>query len=426
MPVITCPKCQGKLRFPDDSPARRVKCPTCGNVFMSTDGIDPKDPTVRATDRPDLPKARDSRGEFDLPMDDDRRSRRRDDDDDDRRSRRRDEDDDRRSRRRDDDDDRDRRRDDDDDYDRGRRSRSRDDDDDDYDRRRRGRRRDERDDYDDRGRRKKQDARAYEGQMNRTSLACLLNFIAGWLQVGAFGLVAFIIFLDWCGIREGLRIFSVIAGLLGLGYWLTSATGFGFLVSGPRTRGALGLSIATAACAGLHLMLIIVIATSRAHGGFGNPMGDRTAEVHWDSFVTQIRALPVLLFFEIGVGDFYRYVSEGSLLPVVTNFAEIARMVLFLLTLRAVMLTARDNKTASLCMKTVIGFACGSGGLILVGILFGVLLLAVRPTAPTRTGSEGASAVIHLFFLVMYLVLAGLSVGIALVVKSVKSRIDYR
>ena len=38
MPIITCPKCQGKLRFPDDSPARRVKCPTCGNVIQSTEG----------------------------------------------------------------------------------------------------------------------------------------------------------------------------------------------------------------------------------------------------------------------------------------------------------------------------------------------------------------------------------------------------
>jgi hypothetical protein len=173
-------------------------------------------------------------------------------------------------------------------------------------------------------------------------------------------------------------------------------------------------------------MLLIVIGTSRGHGGFGTAIAERTAEVHWDSFVTQIRALPALLFFEIGVGDFYRYVSEGSLLPVFTNLFEIARMVLFLLTLRAVMLSARDNKTASTCLKATIGYAIAAGGLILVGILFGILFLAVRPTAPTRSGSEGANAVIHLFFLVMYLVLAGLAVGVALVVKSVKSRIDYR
>ena len=81
MPIITCPKCQGKLRFPDDSPPRRVKCPTCGHTFMSSEGIDPKDPFHSAASRPDLPKARDSKGEFDLPMDDDRSRRGRDYDD---------------------------------------------------------------------------------------------------------------------------------------------------------------------------------------------------------------------------------------------------------------------------------------------------------------------------------------------------------
>src|SRR5262245_61643461 len=172
MPIITCPKCQGKLRFPDDSPARREKCPTCGHTFMSTEGIDPKDPFHSSASRPDLPKARDSQGDFDLPMDDDRdRSRRGRDFDDDRdrnRGRRRyDDDDDRDRGRRRYDDDRERRR-DDDDYDRQRRRR---DEEDDYDDRRR-RYRDE-DDFDDR-RRRGPDPRAIEGQYNRASLACLL------------------------------------------------------------------------------------------------------------------------------------------------------------------------------------------------------------------------------------------------------------
>src|SRR5262245_5341223 len=273
MPVITCPKCKGKLRFPDDSPARRVKCPTCGNVFLSTDGIDPNDPLAKAASRPELPRARDSRGEFDLPMEDDDRPRRSRDDDDDRgrRSRRDDEDDRDRDRGR-------RRYDDDDDYDRDRdrgRSRRRDDDDDLDDPGLVRRRRD--DDYD-RTRRRREDERAIERQYHRASLACLLYFISGWLQVAAFGLMFFVVFLHWCGIVEGLRIFGVLAGLLGLGYWLTSGTGIGFLISGPRKRNALGLAIATAAVAGFHLMLIIVVATSRSSGGFGSATGDRTAE----------------------------------------------------------------------------------------------------------------------------------------------------
>jgi hypothetical protein len=36
------------------------------------------------------------------------------------------------------------------------------------------------------------------------------------------------------------------------------------------------------------------------------------------------------------------------------------------------------------------------------------------------------AAVVHMFFLVMYLVLAGLAVGVNLVVRTVKGRIDYR
>ena len=164
MPIITCPKCQGKLRFPDDTPARRVKCPTCGNVFMSTEGADPSTASPTAP-----PKPADSRSEFtsdgdrsrrrrdeDDDRDRDRRSRRRNDDDDDRdrdrRSRRRNDDDDRRPRRRDEDDDRDRRRDrEDDDDDRRRRPRR----DDDYDRRRR-----------------EPDPAALEDQFNRAGLSC--------------------------------------------------------------------------------------------------------------------------------------------------------------------------------------------------------------------------------------------------------------
>src|SRR5690606_20175809 len=33
MAVMNCPKCQGRLRVPDNIPARKVKCPACGTVF---------------------------------------------------------------------------------------------------------------------------------------------------------------------------------------------------------------------------------------------------------------------------------------------------------------------------------------------------------------------------------------------------------
>jgi hypothetical protein len=378
------------MRFPEDTPARRVKCPSCGNVFLPAELANKAAPATRREPRPD-----DDR-------DDDRPRRRdRDDDDDDR-------DDDRRTRRRDD----------------GRGRRRRDDDRDDRPSRRR---RDADDDYDDdRSRRRRPDPSAAEGQFNRASLACLLNFIGGWLLVAALALLAFVWFLDWVGVNEGLRIFLVLAGLLGLGHWLTSATGLGFLVSGPRDRGALGLSIATAAVAGLHILLLIVIATSRNFGGFGTLTPGRAADVHWDAFVTQARALPVLLFGEIGIGDLWRDVSSGSLVPVLANLAEVARMIMYLLTLRAVMRCARDSRGASIAMRTMIGYAIGAGALILVGVLFGLLMLAVRPSGRGPSDRESLSAVIHLFFLIMYLALAGLAVGTTLITRVVKGKIDYR
>src|SRR5438067_8524452 len=122
MAITTCLKCQGKLRLPDDFTPRRVKCPTCGNVFFSAGGVDPNDSTARPalSSKGDRPK-----DDFDLPIDEERPRRKGDDDDYDR---------DRRGRRNDDD------------YDNRNRRRR----DDDRDRRRR--RRQEEDDYDDRRR----------------------------------------------------------------------------------------------------------------------------------------------------------------------------------------------------------------------------------------------------------------------------------
>jgi hypothetical protein len=264
MPIITCPKCQGKARFPEDSPPRRVKCPSCGTVYLSSDGG-----AASPASMPSSPKKRDSKSDFDFDDgeadDRPRRWRRDQDEEDDRRSRRREEDEPR-----------------------SRRHRPRDDDDEDL----RIRRRDE-EDYDERPRRRRDkedyersrrrpDPNAIEGQFNRASLACLLNFIAGWLQVGALGLMAFIVLLDWCGVQEGLKLFAVIAGLLGLAHWLTSATGIGFLISGPRQRGGAWPvhchgSHGRIACVACHyrrhfaILRQLRIGHARSHGG--SPLG---------------------------------------------------------------------------------------------------------------------------------------------------------
>lgn len=405
MPIITCPKCQGKLKFPEDSPARRVKCPTCGNVFMSSDGLHPNNPEATP---PSSDAKRGSKGDVDLERrrseDDDRNRRRRDDDDDDDR--------DRRGRRRDDDDD-------DDDRDRGRRRRDDDDDDDDGDRRRRRARRDER-----RRRRPKQDT---DGQYNRASLSCLLTFISGWLQVGGLGILALVAFLTWCGVTDGMKFFTLIAGLLGIGCWLTSSVGFGIGVSGPRERGALGFSIALACVAGLHLLFTIIVAISRQYDIFGMAGGGSTVQVNWARFVTSNTSLSYFMFILINVPfTFIERVIDSYLLGIFANFAEVARTLMLLFWLRAVMRTVKENRAADSCMKTIIIYSIGAGVVVVLGLFFGAIGAALAPSKGAQGDFRLASTMYHIYNIVQPLVLIGMGILVNLVVKTMKGNIDYR
>ena len=377
MSIITCPKCQGKMRFPDDTPARRVKCPTCGNTFLSSDG-DPTGPGSAA--RPTA-----SRADVDPPP------RRRDDNDRDR--------------------DRDRRRrDDEDDYDR-RRSRPRLDDDDD----------------DRRGRDPAREREAIEGQFNRAAIGLLLNFISGWLWIGGLALLAFVVFLHWVGVQEGLNVFAILAGILGLCHWLTSGTGLGFLVSGPRDRGALGLAIAAAAAGALHLIVLIIVGTARTQLAGPQAVFGLTANLNWSNFVTQSLALSQVLYLQIGFSEFGPRVAENTFLTIFANLLEFARNILFLLTMRSLMLCARDGKGTKLVTKTLIAYGVGAGAVVLTGVIFGLLFLAMRPKgAAARGAQESLSAVHHLYDLVSILILAGLGVWVTLVIRMVKGNIDYR
>jgi hypothetical protein len=372
MPIIACPKCQGKLRFPEDSPPRRVKCVNCGHVFQSGPAAEP---TVLESAGPRAPRS--------VPEDDPPPGRRDDDDDRPRRRRDRDEDDDRRSRRRDDDDRRGRRR--------------RDDDDDDYDRRR-----------------AQSEERAREGRFDRASLACLLCFIAGWLRVGGLGVMVFVWLLIWAGLAEGINAFRVIAGLLGLGALLTAAVGYGFLISGPRDRGGLGLSIGTAAVATFHLIVLLLLATVTSH----TVWVDQYAGVNWTSFITEQNAIPDVVYQMIG--PFHGSPGGRALLAVFANLAEVALVILFMLTLRSLARNARDPRKAKMALHALIANAVAAGILVVASILFGLLHQTIR-------NDKGAGeAVLTIFRLVVYLTLAGAAVWTTLVIKSVKDGVDYR
>lgn len=375
MPVIACPSCQGKLRFPDDSPPRRVKCPSCGHVFLGSAG-----PVV-----PERGARRPARDENDDARDADRRRGwRREEDEADRRGRRRYDDE------------------------RDRRSRRRDDDEHDYERRRLW---DDEDDH-----RPGPNPRAIEGQFSRASIACLLCFIGGWLQVGALAVIVFVTVLRWAEIHEAANVFVIVAGLLGLGNLLSSAVGYGFLVSGPRDRGALGLSIGTAAVAGFHLILVLVIATT----SFNNPRDQVYSGVNWFAFVTELTRLPQVVFWAIAAPPGVNAVSARVILPVFASLAELAKVILFLLTLRAVMRCARDPRRARMCIQAVLAVAIGFGVLVFLGVLFGLLALAVR------NEQGGWTAVNSVFYLALFMCQAGLIVWTTMVTKAAKEAIDYR
>ena len=180
--------------------------------------------------------------------------------------------------------------------------------------------------------------------------------------------------LFWAEVREGLNVFLVIAGLLGLGHLLTSAVGYGFLVSGPRERGGLGLAIATASVAAFHLILTILLATTQTQ----TIWGDQYVSVRWSSFVTEGNELGDLIYFLIGVAP--RGWSPGgrAVLAVFANLAEVALVVLFLVTLRSAARNARDPRRARAAMQAVIANSVAAGALLLAAILFGLLFLAVR------------------------------------------------
>jgi hypothetical protein len=306
-----------------------------------------------------------------------------------------------------------RRRDDDDDYDRDkRRGRRNDGDEDRYDRRRH-RNDDLDDDRDEYERRPRRDPRAIEGQFNRASVACLLCFIGGWLQVGAIAVVVFVTILGWAEIQEGLNVFRIVAMLVGLGNLLTAAVGYGFLVSGPRDRGALGLSIATAAVAAFHLLLVLVIGTTSFL------RDEAYAGLNWRTFVSEVPRIPTVLFALIGAPAGAR-IDARVILPVFACLAEVAKVILFLLTLRAIMGIARETRRTKQCIQAVLANAIGFGVMVALAILFGLLAVAVR------NERGGWSAVYSVFVLALMMVQAGLVVWTTMVTKGVKEGIDYR
>jgi hypothetical protein len=457
MAIISCPNCQGKLRFPDDSPPRRVKCASCGNSFMAG----PKGPiqekaAAPAANRPEPPKAparqeddvvedfevvdddkpsssrqRDD-DENDRPRskrrdddDDDKpRSKRRDDDDDDKpRSKRRDDDDDRprskqrdddddkpRSKRRDDDDDdrpRSKRRDDDDDDRPRSKRRGRDDDDDDDDRprsKRRGRDDDDDDDYRDEKyerARKREEAALF----HRTHLAINLIGIGFWCQVGALGLLFLIIpFLGvLCGEYSLSGDLLPLAGLPGMATWIVAAVGFGFLIAGVKKGNLLGLTIALAAVSGIHLILVFVISFSKEYSPLAGATG--VGSISWSQMPTQLITLVAFL----GSSRFITIVFLTALL-------EVARYILFVLVVKEVARICKDRALDKSSMVMIILMPSALGATLLIALLINLI----------QKEAGGGTAIYLITSILIYGAFITVCVMTALLCGKAKEAITYR
>lgn len=386
MPTITCPKCDAKSKFPEDSPPRRVKCPSCGNIFLSSDGLPPE---VRPNDKPKS-KSKSSVDLDDREDEDDRpRSRRRRDDDDD------DEDDRPRSRRRRDDDD------DEDDRPRGRRRR--DDDDDDRDRR---------------------SAKSLNGQFNRSSLACLLLMISSFTTVGGVAFIALKQFLTLCGLEEYIEFLSILAGVLGLAAWLTGLVGAGFGAAGVRDRGGMAMGISLAAISLLHFMMIVIFPSLNERAGVFE--GNLRGGMSWSSFVGHLWTFHHYMYLMV--------ISKSEVLrenfPIVGLLGfvlEVARLVFILLFLRSAMLVTKDKKATSSVMRAFVVIGIGQVVMLLVAICLGVLFLMVKPDfGANRNDFQAAYTVARLKGLLLSFLVGGSYVWLAIILKQIKGRIDYR
>ncbi|MEZ6141987.1 MAG: hypothetical protein R3B84_15580 [Zavarzinella sp.] len=377
------------MKFPDDSPAKKVKCPACGNIFLSTEGV-----SARSSSRDDDDEPRPRRGgRYDEDEDEDDRPRKR------------------KSSRYDDDED-------DDDRPRKRKASRYDDDadDDDRPRKRKSSRYDDDEDDDDGGysRRssKKPSKKELQKQFAFVPLSLLLMTIAGWIWVGGAVLLAISAIITWAGANydEGPKLLSILAGASGLGALLTAATAFGFQIAGPRARGALGLAIALAATMLLHIILSFVAAADR-----NNAFGPAFGSFNWGTFATTLTAIGNVLFISIAIAS----PDAGDVfLGILLNLTGIAIGVLYLLYLRSLAMVSGDRNLKTVNMKVCIGFSIACGAIWLLGILFALLLEAI--------GKESGLDLLYAMWILNYLVIGSIWALVTMVIMKNKAEYSFR
>ncbi|VTR97724.1 zinc ribbon domain-containing protein [Tuwongella immobilis] len=413
MPVITCPQCEGKMRYPEDTPLRKVRCPACQYVFHASEGMPPAPPPPPASGRSgatptkSVPRSPASTGSsrnlpaIDFEVVDDapaspppptksrssgnvrdlldragsssgqtRRAKSRSEDD----------------RESDDDDDQPRRRRrpaqadaDDDDRPRRRQRPVEDEFDDDYedDRpRRRRRREDDYEDDDDYEPRRREDSpakfrqAALGLQLNLVGLCCIVASLGMTVLAGVWGIAL--------GAGELYRMLFTLSGLAGIVGIIVGLVGKGFLCAGPIQRGLLGLAIAAVTVGGLHSLLVLSsMPVSRQQPTFATemimPNGVRFAElaqsgteINWSAAISRIDELP---------GAIWRLLRGSSdLRSLLAGLFEAAGVVLLLLYVSRLGIVTKARGVGDTVKRLLIGGGIGLGVLLVVNIALGEMI----------------------------------------------------
>lgn len=402
MAVKTCPNCDSKLRYPDDSPERKVKCPKCGKLltignpqkeeeveedFEVVDDDPP--PAKRGTESAGTSRPQSKRRDEEDDDDEDERprSRGRDADDDEqdeaprKKRRSRDEDDDverPRSKRRDADDNEDderprkRRDDDDDDDDRPRsRRRARDDDGDDRPRSRRPARDD---DYDDDDEPETPDTPA---QYRKAKTGFLLICIGLWCHGGAMGVSIITKLIEMAEEILVSAYPAYVAGVLFLAGLIITPVGCGFLLAGPKKGKFFGLSIALLAIASIRFLLVFYLAFFNAPvlgGGF--------------SFRFGLLVMPSMIpldLFELVV------LASVKILHLCAVLLELGQFILFVLVLKETGRISRDKGTGTSTTILLFGYP------VILGVMM-ILFLIMKLTRAGFTGYDVSQLLFYVGF----------------------------
>jgi len=239
------------------------------------------------------------------------------------------------------------------------------------------------DDDDDYDRRPKDTTKILKAQMGRARTGMMLIGIGFWCQVGALSITLFSWFLALV-VGEYVPELNIPAGLAGLVNWICAAVGIGFLISGPRKGNLLGLTIALAAVAAIHLFFVIYI-------GFGSDRyiayGIRShSSVNWSEMNTQLHGLLMMITTDV----FVTAVLFAALF-------EVARYILFTLVVKEYGRLVKKRDVTASAQLLLVGMPS------LLGICF-VLFFILRLIAKNSSiGSEGR----YIAFVMMLLEFGG-------------------